>query len=67
MNWDLTGKSIIGDHTRHGIVYGAVEDSRVKFGGHVQHTVAVTSPADLRGQVVLLKHDQILQIIDSYQ
>jgi hypothetical protein len=41
MNWDLTGKRIVGIYMGLFPYSGRVESSRVKYGGAVQHTVVL--------------------------
>lgn len=51
MSWDLTGKRINGIYMGLFPYSGLVEDSRVKYGGKVQHTVVVDEPFKVYGQV----------------
>lgn len=51
MNWDLTGKRINGIYMGLFPYSGLVEESRVKYGGKVQHTVVVDEPFKVYGEV----------------
>ena len=51
MNWDLTGKRINGIYMRLWPYTGTVIESRVKYGGAVQHTVQVDEPFKAYGEV----------------
>lgn len=49
--WDLTGKYINGLYLGLFPYMGQVESSRVKYGGKVQHTVLLTEPIKVYGEV----------------
>ena len=50
MIWDQTGATISGEYK--GVYYaGKVTDSRVKYGGTVQHTVELFEPITVQGNV----------------
>ena len=51
MNWDLTGFRINGLYMGLFPYTGTVVDSRVKYGGKVQHTVEVDEPFKVYGEV----------------
>jgi hypothetical protein len=50
-NWDLTGKVIVGNYIGKYKVVGKVTNSRVKYGGGVQHTVELNRPVTIMGTV----------------
>jgi hypothetical protein len=49
--WDLTGERITGMYLGLWPYTGTVLDSRVKYGGKVQHTVKVDEPFKAYGEV----------------
>ena len=51
MNWNLEGKRINGLYMGLFPYTGLVEESRVKYGGKVQHTVQVDEPFKVYGEV----------------
>ena len=51
MNWNLEGKRINGLYMGLFPYTGLVEESRVKYGGAVQHTVIVDEPFKVYGVV----------------
>lgn len=51
MSWDLEGKRVIGLYMGLFPYSGLVENSRVKYGGEVQHTVVVDEPFKVYGAV----------------
>jgi hypothetical protein len=50
-NWDMTGKVIVGNYIGKYKVVGKVTNSRVKYGGGVQHMVELTRPVTIMGTV----------------
>lgn len=50
MGWDRTGQTIRGVYLNEFSYMGKVVDSRVKYGGDVQHTVELFSPIVVYGQ-----------------
>lgn len=56
--WDRTGEKVEGQYL--GIaISGTVTDSRVKYGGSVQHTIQLDTPIDVFGEM----RDEVL--VDS--
>jgi hypothetical protein len=51
MKWDLTGERINGMYMGLWPYTGTVIESRVKYGGKVQHTVQVDEPFKVYGEV----------------
>jgi hypothetical protein len=51
MQWNLTGKRINGLYLGMWPYTGTVMESRVKYGGKVQHTVQVDEPFKVYGEV----------------
>jgi hypothetical protein len=51
MSWDRTGQSVAGVYLGAYTVSGTVMESRVKYGGHVQHTVRLITPITVFGRV----------------
>ncbi len=51
MNWNLEGKRINGLYMGLFPYSGLVTESRVKYGGKVQHTVKVDEPFKVYGEV----------------
>ena len=65
--WDLTGKRINGLYMGLFPYSGLVEDSRVKYGGQVQHTVLVDEPFKVYGVVrdrILVCITEVNRILD---
>lgn len=68
MSWDLTGKKINGLYLGLFPYTGTVVESRVKYGGDVQHTVVVDEPFTVYGLVrdrILVCGNQFNRIIDE--
>ena len=68
MNWDLTGKRINGLYMGLFPYSGLVEESRVKYGGEVQHTVIVDEPFKVYGAVrerILVSVTEVNRILDT--
>lgn len=68
MNWDLTGKRINGVYLGLWPFPGTVEESRVKYGGQVPHTVRVDEPFKVYGLVrdrILVCAAEINRILDE--
>jgi hypothetical protein len=61
MSWNLTGKRINGLYMGLFPYSGFVEESRVKYGGNVQHTVLVDEPFKVFGEV----RERILVTVES--
>jgi len=51
MDWNLEGKRIVGIYLGLWPFKGTVLESRVKYGGQVQHTVQVDEPFKVYGEV----------------
>ena len=63
MSWNIEGKHVIGNYMG-ARVRGVVQESRVKYGGKVQHTVVLDEPIALRWRTepverVLLDDEEI--------
>ena len=68
MHWNLEGKRINGLYMGLFPYSGLVEDSRVKYGGQVQHTVLVDEPFKVYGVVrdrILVCGSEINRILDE--
>ena len=68
MNWNLEGKRINGLYMGLFPYTGLVEESRVKYGGEVQHTVLVDEPFKVYGAVrdrILVSITEINRILDE--
>lgn len=68
MNWNLEGKRINGLYMGLFPYTGLVEESRVKYGGAVQHTVLVDEPFKVHGVVrdrILVCITEINRILDE--
>lgn len=68
MNWDLTGKRINGVYMGLFPYKGTVMSSRVKYGGDIQHSVALDEPVRIYGQdrdVLLVNNKEINRILDA--
>lgn len=68
MNWNLEGKRINGLYMGLFPYSGLVEESRVKYGGEVQHTVLVDEPFKVYGAVrerILVCITEINRILDE--
>jgi hypothetical protein len=50
-NWDRTGTRVVGVYLNAYTVSGLVTESRVKYGGAVQHTVQLDTPLEVFGRV----------------
>lgn len=70
MNWNLEGKQVNGLYMGLFPYSGLVTESRVKYGGKVQHTVIVDEPFKVYGEmrhVVLVGVDEINRIVDEFE
>ena len=68
MNWNLEGKRINGLYMGLFPYTGLVEESRVKYGGAVQHTVLVDESFKVFGAVrerILVSITEINRILDE--
>ena len=68
MDWNLEGKRVNGLYMGLFPYSGLVEESRVKYGGEVQHTVLVDEPFKVYGAVrdrVLVSVAEINRILDE--
>jgi len=61
MSWDFTGKRVHGVYLDTHPFEGTVVESRVKFGGRVQHTVELDATLNIFG----LNRDRILVDTDE--
>jgi len=71
MQWNLEGKRIVGIYLGLWPFKGTVVESRVKYGGAVQHTVQVDEPFKVFGEVrehilVDTGTGEIDRILDEY-
>jgi hypothetical protein len=65
MNWNLEGKRINGMYIGLFPYSGLVVESRVKYGGKVQHTVMLDKPFKVYGEMrekVLVEEEHINRI-----
>ena len=51
MSWDLTGQRVTATYLRTVPFTGTVVESRVKYGGTVQHTVELDVPMPIFGTI----------------
>lgn len=51
MSWNREGQQVAGVYLKSYTVIGTVENSRVKYGGRVQHTVVLAQPIEVFGTV----------------
>ena len=68
MDWNLEGRRINGVYLGLWPFTGTVEESRVKYGGQVQHTVRVDEPFKVYGLVrdrILVCGSEINRILDE--
>ena len=66
MSWNLTGKRINGLYLGMWPYTGTVMESRVKYGGKVQHTVQVDEPFKVYGEVrETILVDEFNRILDE--
>lgn len=68
MEWNLEGKRVNGLYMGLFPYAGKVVDSRVKYGGQVQHTVIVDEPFKVYGAVrvsILVEGSEINRILDE--
>jgi len=66
MSWNLEGKRVNGFYMGQFPYTGMVVESRVKYGGQVQHTVQVDAPFEVYGSVrdrVLVSTTEINRIL----
>lgn len=64
--WNLEGQRVMGDYYGTPVI-GTVVDSRVKYGGKVQHTVELEQAVNLRWRQepvtrVLLDNDEVFKV-----
>ena len=66
--WNLEGQYVTGLYLQMFPVGGTVTESRVKYGGSVQHTVQLNQPIQVFGSVktvVLLDDSEVQTVVDS--
>lgn len=51
MSWDKSGSNVHGLYLNKFPFAGTVRESRVKYGGQVQHTVDLTNPIQVFGSI----------------
>ena len=67
MSWNLTGQAAVANYLDNR-VQGIITESRVKYGGTVQHSITLIAGFDdgiisrEAGQEVLVDADQILEV-----
>ncbi len=62
MGWDLTGARVEGRYLGDFPYTGTITDSRVKYGGRVQHTVRLDAPIEVYGacrEVILVDEGDV--------
>lgn len=67
MDWNLEGKQINGLYMGLFPYAGKVVESRVKYGGAVQHTVVVDEPFKVYGEIrerILVGLSEVNRIVD---
>lgn len=67
MNWNLEGKYVEGVYLNDIFVQGIVQESRVKYGGRVQHRVALDIPVEIFGterDVLLIDAENVTMVMD---
>lgn len=68
MSWDREGQHVAGVYLGY-CVSGTVTSSRVKYGGAVQHTVTLDTPAELfgslRGVVLIDEKELFAKVADD--
>ena len=66
MHWDLSGKHVVGKYLGAYAISGIVKESRVKYGGTIQHTVQLNSPISVYGAVrdTILVETHDIQVCD---
>lgn len=68
MGWNLEGMVVWARYLDEYDVCGRVESSRVKYGGEVQHTIVLSTPINIYGQLrdrVLVEHKSVTRVSDS--
>jgi hypothetical protein len=70
MNWNLEGSVIVAKYLGEVSIKGLVVESRVKYGGKVQHTVDLETPVILKWRTepvtrVLIGDEEILFVFDK--
>ena len=68
MSWNLEGKYVEGVYLDKILVQGNVVESRVKYGGKVQHRVSLDYPIEVFGterDTLLLSEDDITAVFDN--
>lgn len=68
MDWNLEGRRINGLYLGLFPYAGLVEESRVKYGGTVQHTVKVDEPFKVYGELrdrVLVCGAEVNRVLDA--
>jgi hypothetical protein len=70
--WNLEGQRIRARYFGDQEVEGLVIESRVKYGGRVQHSVEFDQPIQLRWRAlkavrVLIDHEEVIAVVDQPQ
>lgn len=64
MSWYREGQRVVGVYLGQYTVTGTVTESRVRYGGTVQHTVKLDAPVEVFGRtadVLLLDEDNLFK------
>lgn len=62
MSWDKQGQRVAGVYLKTYTVSGVVTESRVRYGGTIQHTVKLDAPVEVFGRwadVLLLDNEDL--------
>ena len=68
MSWNLEGKYVEGVYLGNIFIQGTVTNSRVKYGGKVQHTVSLDIPVTIFGSErdhLLIDEENITAVFDN--
>ncbi len=70
--WNLEGQRVRARYFGDQEVEGVVIESRVKYGGRVQHSVEFDQPIQLRWRAlkavrVLIDHEEVIAVVDQPQ
>ena len=68
MGWNLEGLTVLGLYLETFPVCGKVTNSRVKYGGEVQHTVVLDNPTKIFNSTrvrILLDHKEVLKVMSD--
>lgn len=68
MNWNLEGLNIEAVYLNEFEVSGTVTNSRVKYGGGVEHTVSLAEPVRVYGRLadrLLIDHETVTAVKEA--